>query len=519
MVGITETVLRDGHQSLIATRMRTRHMLPAAERLDAVGYRSIEMWGGATFDVCLRYLHEDPWERLRLLKRAMPRTPLQMLLRGQNLVGYRHYADDVVRRFVEEAARQGIDIFRVFDALNDPRNMEVALDAVKKAGARAQATICFTTSPVHTLPAFVALGKRLAELGADELCVKDMGGFMSPTDGAVLVHALVKDVGLPVVVHTHSTSGMSTMTSLAVAEAGAVAIDTALSPFAGGASQPPTEALVGAMRGTALDPKLDLGALAELADYFRGVLDHYRPLLNIRSLQTDPGILTHQIPGGMLSNLLSQLKEQEALGRLTEVLSEVPRVRADLGYPPLVTPTSQIVGIQAVLNVLTGGRYRQITREVTDYVRGLYGTPPGPIEPTLLARVTAEAPAISGRPADLLPPEFERNLNEVRALVPAADAAEALSYAMFPLVYRTFRESTDRGMTADVLVTAAVGIVAALRRGTPAERAIAPRPAAAGPSGGGSEAGGGMSAWAHEGRVDLHTQRRWIDARHDRARR
>jgi pyruvate carboxylase subunit B len=511
MVGITETVLRDGHQSLIATRMRTRHMLPAAERLDAIGYRSLEMWGGATFDVCLRYLHEDPWERLRRLKRAMPNTPLQMLLRGQNLVGYRHYADDVVRRFVAESARLGIDIFRVFDALNDARNMQVAIDAVKKSGARAQATICYTTSPVHTPAAFVALGRRLAEMGADELCVKDMGGFLAPTDGAVLVHTLVKEVGLPVVVHTHSTGGMSTMTSLAVAEAGATAIDCALSPFAGGVSQPPTEAMVGAMRGTALDPGLDLGALAELAEYFRGVLDHYRPLLNLRSLQTDPGILTHQIPGGMLSNLLSQLAEQEALGRLTEVLQEVPRVRADLGYPPLVTPTSQIVGIQAVLNVLTGGRYRQITREVTDYVRGLYGTPPGPIDPDLLARVTATSPAVTVRPADLLPPELERNLQEVRALVPAADVAEALSYAMFPLVFRAYRESTDRGMTADVLTTAALGVVAALRAPERAVAGPAPAPAAADP--------GGMSAWAHEGRVELHAQRRWIDAGQHRARR
>jgi pyruvate carboxylase subunit B len=512
VVEITETVLRDGHQSLIATRMRTRHMLPAAERLDAIGYRSIEVWGGATFDVCLRYLHEDPWERLRLLKRAMPRTPFQMLLRGQNLVGYRHYADDLVRRFVAEAARQGIDIFRVFDALNDPRNMRVAIEAVKKSGARAQATICYTTSPVHTLPAFVELGKRLAEMGADELCVKDMGGFLAPTDGAVLVHALVTEIGLPVVVHTHSTSGMSTMTSLAVAEAGATAVDTAISPFAGGASQPPTEAIVGAMRGTGLDPHLDLGALADLAEYFRGVLDHYRPLLNLRSLQTDPGILTHQIPGGMLSNLLSQLQEQDALGRLTEVLAEVPRVRADLGYPPLVTPTSQIVGIQAVLNVLMGGRYRQITREVTDYVRGLYGAPPGPLDPDLVARVTHDAPAVTVRPADLLPPEFDRNLAEVRALVPAADVAEALSYAMFPMVYQSYRASTDRGITAEVLSTAALGVVAALRA-RPSAGAMAPLAlrSAAEP--------GGLSAWAFEGRVRMQNQRRWIGAGHDRARR
>jgi pyruvate carboxylase subunit B len=507
MVGITETVLRDGHQSLIATRMRTRYMLPAAERLDAIGYRSLEVWGGATFDVCLRFLHEDPWDRLRALKRAMPRTPLQMLLRGQNLVGYRHYADDLVRKFVEEAARQGVDIFRVFDALNDARNMEVAIAAVKKAGARAQGTICYTSSPVHTLESFVELGRRLAGMDADELCIKDMGGFLPPAEASALVRALKKEVGLPVVVHTHSAGGLSTLTCLAAADAGAAAVDSALSPFAGGASQPPTETLVSAMRGTPTDPKLDLGALAELAGYFRGVLDHYRSLLDIRSLQTDPLILTHQVPGGMLSNLLSQLKEQDAMGRLSEVLAEVPRVRADLGYPPLVTPTSQIVGIQAVFNVLTGGRYRQITKEVRDYVRGLYGRPPGPLDPGLVARVTAESPAITGRPADLLPPELERSLQEVRVLVPAADTAEALSYAMFPAVYRTYRQGLDHGLTAEILTVAAMGVVAALR---------APRPPPARPALLGET--GRPSAWALEGRSRQHTQRRWIDAAHGRPR-
>jgi len=511
MVEITETVLRDGHQSLIATRMRTRDMLPAAERLDAIGYRSLEVWGGATFDVCLRFLREDPWERLRALKHAMPRTPLQMLLRGQNLVGYRHYPDDVVRSFVAEAAREGVDIFRVFDALNDPRNMEAALAAVKRSGAVAQATICYTQSPVHTLEAFVALGKTLASMGADELCVKDMAGFLPPTEGATLVRALVKEVGLPVVVHTHSSSGMSTMTCLAVAEAGATAIDTALSPFAGGASQPPTETLVGALRGSATDPKLDLGALADLAEHFHKVMEHYLPLLNLRSLQTDPGILTHQIPGGMLSNLLSQLKEQEALGRLGEVLLEVPRVRADLGYPPLVTPTSQIVGIQAVINVLTGVRYQQITGEVRDYVRGLYGAPPGPLDPELVKKVTEKAPAISGRPADLLPPELEKMTNEVRALVPAADTAEVLSYALFPQVYRAYRGAADRGVTSDVLTAAALGVVAALRTPPPP-----PRPAAADAAAG---TGGGMSPWAHEGRAQMQSGRRWVNASHARDRR
>jgi pyruvate carboxylase subunit B len=507
VVGITETVLRDGHQSLIATRMRTRHMLPAAERLDAIGYRSLEVWGGATFDVCLRFLNEDPWERLRALKRTMPRTPLQMLLRGQNLVGYRHYPDDVVAKFVAEAARQGVDIFRVFDALNDARNMEVAIAAVKRAGARAQGTICYTSSPVHTLASFVELGRRLAAMDADELCVKDMGGFLPPGEAGALVRALVKEVGLPVVVHTHSAGGLSTLSCLAAAEAGATAVDGALSPFAGGASQPPTETLVSALRGTPNDPRLDLGALAELADYFRGVLDHYRPLLDVRSLQTDPMILTHQVPGGMLSNLLSQLKEQDAIGRLTEVLAEVPRVRADLGYPPLVTPTSQIVGIQAVLNVLAGERYRQITNEVRDYVRGLYGTPPGPIDPALQARVTADAPAIGGRPADLLPPELEKDIAEVRALVPSADTAEALSYALFPAVYRAYRQRLDRGLTPEVLTTAALGVVAALRAPTP-HRAGRPAPPGA----------GRPSAWALEGRVRQHTQRRWVDAAHGRPR-
>jgi pyruvate carboxylase subunit B len=519
MVEITETVLRDGHQSLIATRMRTRDMLPAAERLDAVGYRSLEVWGGATFDVCLRFLREDPWERLNSLKKAMPKTPLQMLLRGQNLVGYRHYADDVVEKFVAQSARWGIDIFRVFDALNDPRNMETALRAVKKTGARAQATICYTTSPVHTLESFVALGKRLAALEADELCVKDMGGFMPPTEGAALVRALVKEVGLPVVVHTHSSSGMSTLTCLAVAEAGAVAIDSALSPFAGGSSQPPTETLVGAMKGTNLDPKLDLALLADLAAYFHTVMDRYRPLLNLRSLQTDPGILMHQIPGGMLSNLLSQLAEQDALGRLTEVLEEVPRVRADLGYPPLVTPTSQIVGIQAVINVLTGGRYKQITGEVRDYVRGLYGTPPGPLDPDLVKKVTENAPAIAGRPADLLPPEFEKMLGEVRKFVPAADTAEALSYALFPAVYKSYRHALDRGLDGDVLTSVALGVVGALRAPKPEPPAPPPASPPAAAAAAPAASSGGMSAWAFEGRTRAQSQRRWIDASRPRTRR
>lgn len=513
MVEITETVLRDGHQSLIATRMRTKDMLPAAEKLDAIGYRSLEVWGGATFDVALRFLREDPWERLRHLKHAMPNTPLQMLLRGQNLVGYRHYPDDLVRRFVTESARQGINIFRVFDALNDPRNMEVALTAVKKAGGVAQGTICYTQSPVHDLASFVRLGRRLAELGSDELCVKDMGGFMPPDQGAALVRALVKEVGLPVVVHTHSSSGMSALTCLATVEAGASAVDAALSPFAGGSSQPPTEALVGAWRGTDHDPKLDLGALAEVSEHFRNVLEHYRGLLNLRALQTDPQILLHQVPGGMLSNLLSQLEENEALDRLNEVFEEIPRVRADLGYPPLVTPTSQIVGIQAVMNVLTRTRYGTVTREVRDYVRGLYGSPPGPLDPALRAKVTQDQPAIQGRPGDLLAPEFDQRLHEVRAFVPAADEAEVLSYALFPQVYRTYRAALDQGFKDEVLTSVALGIVGALR--APPTYRTPPAPGATARA----QEEGTISPWAHEGRARLLGHRRWVDAAQHRSRR
>jgi pyruvate carboxylase subunit B len=504
MVEITETVLRDGHQSLIATRMRTKHMLPAAERLDAVGYRSIEAWGGATFDVCLRYLHEDPWERLRALKRRIRKTPIQMLLRGQNLVGYRHYPDDIVDRFVRRAAHEGVDIFRVFDALNDPRNMETALRTVRAAGARAQGTICYTQSPVHTLDAFVHLGRTLAEMGAEELCIKDMGGFMPPSDATSLVHALVKQVGLPVVVHTHSSSGMSAMACMAAAHAGATAVDSALSPFAGGTSQPPTESLVGAFRGGPHDPHLDMGELAELAEYFQGVLAHYRPMLDLRSLQTDPGILVHQVPGGMLSNLLSQLKDQDQLARLPEVLAEIPRVRADLGYPPLVTPTSQIVGIQAVVNVLVGARYAQVTREVTDYVRGLYGQPPGPIDPELRAKVLAGAPAITGRPADLLSPEYEKMLGEVRSLVPAASEEEALTYAVFPAVYLAYRRAADQGLTAEVLDAAAAGLLVALRNPT-ASTGNARGVAAA------------VRPWARDGRTRLMNGGRWVAETRGRA--
>ncbi len=463
MVGITETVLRDGHQSILATRMRTRHMVPALEMLDAARYRSLEVWGGATFDVCYRFLNEDPWERLRILKKGAPNTPLQMLLRGQNLVGYRHYPDDIVERFCTRAAAEGIDIFRIFDALNDPRNMETAIRAVRRTGKVAQATICYTESPVHTLDAFVALGKRLKELGAGELCVKDMGGFMPPEAAARLVSALKKEVGLPVAVHTHSTSGMALMTLHRVIEAGADSVDTAISPFSGGTSQPPTESIVAALEGTPWRTKLSVHQLSEIASYFGGVLDHYRGLLDLKSLQVDPQVLLHQVPGGMLSNLFSQLKEQGAMDRLREVLAEVPRVREDLGYPPLVTPTSQIVGTQAVLNVMLNERYKVITEEVRNYVKGLYGEPPGSISDRLSAKVLEGKVRTTVRPADLLAPEFEKAFLETTKLGLSGHEDEVLSYALFPSVFREYVSRREQGVDEGTIVAAATGFYLATR--------------------------------------------------------
>ncbi len=510
MVEITETVLRDGHQSLIATRMRTEHMLPALERLDEVGYRSLEVWGGATFDVAYRYLRESPWERLRAIKAKVQKTPLQMLLRGQNLVGYRHYPDDVVERFCFRAAEEGVDLFRIFDALNDPRNMEVAIRSVKKAGARVQGTICYTESPVHTLEAFVSLGRTLAELGADELCIKDMGGFMPPHAAATLVQALGKEVGLPIAVHTHSSSGMALMTVFAAAGAGAKSVDTALSPFGGGTSQPPTESVVGGLRETPWATGLALEPLADLAGYIQGVLARSRPLLELRSLQVDPQVLLHQVPGGMLSNLFSQLREQESLGRLTEVLHEVPRVREDLGYPPLVTPTSQIVGAQAVLNVLLGKRYAQVTREVEYYVRGLYGQTPGPVSSELRSRVLQGAEPLKGRPADLLPPELEKITSQVKTLLPGAREEEILSYAIFPEVFEEFLAWQRKGLSVADLTSVAAGVATALKEALPPAPVPPAVPAAA---------SGASSDWALAGRMRRMDNHRWQDAYRARRRR
>jgi pyruvate carboxylase subunit B len=395
-VRITDVALRDGHQSLLATRMRTEDMLPVAQELDAVGYHSLEVWGGATFDSCLRFLKEDPWERLRALRAAMPNTKLQMLLRGQNIVGYRHYADDVVNRFVERAAANGIDIFRIFDALNDVRNIEHSVRCVKRQGKHAQASICYTVSPVHSLDRFVDLAKRMEDLGADTLCIKDMAGLLAPMDAYQLVKRLKAAVRVPIQLHTHYTSGMASMSSLMAVLGGLDLLDTAISPLAGGTSHPPTETLVATLSGTPYDTGLQLPKLTPIADHFRTARKKYHQFESDYN-GVDAEILKSQIPGGMLSNLAAQLAEQHSLEKMKDVLEEVPRVRKDMGYPPLVTPSSQIVGSQATLNVLTGERYKVITNETKNYFLGLYGKPPGPVSKDVMTRAIGNEKPIKGR--------------------------------------------------------------------------------------------------------------------------
>ncbi len=373
-VHVTEVVLRDGHQCLIATRMRTEDMLPACERLDRAGFWSLEAWGGATFDACLRYLHEDPWVRLRRLREALPSSRIQMLLRGQNLLGYRHYPDDVVRAFVARAAANGVDVFRIFDALNDLRNLRTAVEAVKAAGRHAQGAICYTVSPVHTIEQFVEQALELEAMGCDSVAIKDMAGLLTPAAAEALVSRLVARLRVPVHLHTHATSGLAAMCHLKAIEAGCRHVDTAISAFAGGASHPPTESLVAALRDTPWDTGLDLGLLQEIGAHFAEVRRRYRRFES-EWTGVDTRVHVTQVPGGMISNLHAQLKAQGALGRMNEVLAEIPRVREDLGYPPLVTPTSQIVGTQAVLNVLTGERYKTVTNEVKAYLLGRYGRP------------------------------------------------------------------------------------------------------------------------------------------------
>jgi len=461
-VRITETVFRDAHQSLLATRMRTRDMLPIAEKLDEVGFFSMEVWGGATFDSCIRYLNEDPWERLRALKLAMPNTPLQMLLRGQNLVGYRHYADDLVVKFVERAAANGVDIFRIFDAVNDIRNMTVAIKAAKDMDAHVQGCVCYTTSPVHSIGQFTKMAVELADLGCDSLCIKDMAGLILPHDAYDLVASMKEETDIPVCLHSHCTSGMAPMSFLFGCEAGVDILDTAISPLGWGTSHPPTESIVAALEGTPYETGLDLKLLTEIKRYFEKLMEVYAPLFNPISARVDTNVLVYQVPGGMLSNLVSQLIEQKALDKYDEVLAEIPRVREDLGYPPLVTPTSQIVGSQAVLNVLTGERYKAVPKEVKDYVKGLYGRSPGEINPKIKAEILEDEESIDVRPADLIPLEYDKMKAEAEGKGLVRREEDVLTYALYPQVAEKFlkgeakEEVLKKAISAD-LQTGAIG--------------------------------------------------------------
>jgi pyruvate carboxylase subunit B len=441
-VYITDVILRDAHQSLIATRMRTADMLPICEQLDRIGYWSLEAWGGATFDACLRYLREDPWERLRTLRKALPNTRLMMLLRGQNLLGYRHYSDDVVRAFVQRAADNGIDVFRIFDALNDLRNLEVAIEATRSAGKHAQGAICYTTSPVHAIDTFVSMTRDLEAMGCDSVAIKDMAGLLTPLVAGELVSEINKAVNIPVHLHTHATAGTAEMCLLKAIENGCRNIDTAISSFAGGASHAPTESLVAALRATPYDTGLDLEALQAIGFYFRDVRRKYRAFES-EFTGLDTRVQVYQVPGGMISNLYTQLREQGALDRMNEVFQEIPRVRKELGYPPLVTPTSQIVGTQAVLNVLTGKRYGTITNEVKQYLQGHYGRAPAEIDPAILELAIGNAERIDVRPADLLADEMESLRSETEGF--AASEEDVLTCAMFPELGRDFLEQRNAG--------------------------------------------------------------------------
>ena len=433
-IRITDTTLRDAHQSLWATRMRTDDILAIASEIDQAGYYSLECWGGATFDVCMRFLRENPWERLRLVKKACPKTPLQMLLRGQNILGYKHYPDDVVERFVALACENGMDIFRVFDALNDPRNLEKAMASVKKYGGHAQGTICYTTSPVHTTALYTRFAKQLADMGADTIAIKDMAGIMTPGAARELVGALAKELpDIPVQVHSHMTSGMATAMYMAAAEAGAGCLDCAISTLSSFSSQPPVESVASILESEGFETGLDRKRLAKINAYFRELKKKRQPASSAKVEPVDAGVLVHAIPGGMISNLRSQLAQQDALDRLDEVLAELPAARADLGYPPLVTPTSQIVGVQAVLNVLSGKRYSMVTDETKRYAAGYYGKTPAPIEPKLRKKLCGALKPIDCRPADLLEPGLAA---AAVALAPNTIKAEEdiLSYALFPEV-------------------------------------------------------------------------------------
>ncbi len=448
-LGITDVVLRDAHQSLFATRLRLDDMLPIAEKLDAIGFWSLESWGGATFDACIRFLGEDPWERIRELKKAMPNTPQQMLFRGQNILGYRHYADDIVDRFVERAAENGVDVFRIFDAMNDPRNLERAIAAVRKTGRHAQGTLSYTVSPVHSIDNWLEMGQQIADMGADSIAIKDMAGLLRPYDAYELVSGLKKRVDIPIHMQCHATTGLSTATYLKSIEAGIDNVDTAISSMSMTYGHSPTETIVASLEGTDRDTGLDIGKLEEIAAYFREVRKKYSKFEG--SLKgTDSRILVAQVPGGMLTNLENQLREQNASDRLDEVLEEIPRVREDLGFIPLVTPTSQIVGTQAVINVLMGERYQNIAKETEGVLKGEYGATPAPVDAALQARVLDGAEVITCRPADLLEPEFDGLKEELLGLEKEKDLKfgehiddDVLTYALFPQVGLKFLANRD----------------------------------------------------------------------------
>jgi len=431
---ITDTTLRDAHQSLFATRMKTEDMLPVAELIDNVGYYSLEVWGGATFDACIRFLNEDPWIRLRTLRKHFKKTKLQMLLRGQNLVGYRHYADDVVEEFVKRAVDNGLDIIRIFDALNDTRNMELSMRVAKEAGAHVQGAISYTISPVHNIDFYLKMAKELEEMGSDSICIKDMAGLLTPYDAYELVSRLKKTVSVPIQMHSHFTSGMADMMYLKAIEAGADVIDTAISSLALSTSQPAIEPFVVILKDTEWDLGFDLEVLSKLAKHFAEVKEKRSHVK--KEIKIDTNVLIYQIPGGMMSNLISQLQEQNALDKYEEVLKEIPRVREDLGYPPLVTPTSQIVGIQAVMNVLFGERYKVVTKEVKNYVKGYYGRPPVPIKEEIRKKIIGDEEPITVRPADLIPPELEKARKELNGYMEKEE--DVLTYALFPQVAMKF---------------------------------------------------------------------------------
>ena len=489
--------------------MRTESMLPIAQKMDQVGFFSLEVWGGATFDVSIRYLDEDPWERLRTLKKYVPKTPLQMLLRGQNLVGYRNYPDDVLVKFIEKAAQNGIDVFRVFDALNDTRNLERSIETVRKVGAHCQGTLCYTISPVHTIEYYLKVARNLADMGCDSICIKDMAGMLMPKEAAELVSALKKAIALPVHMHSHSTSGTVMMTYFQACQSGADILDAAFSPFAWGTSQPPIESIVAGLKGTAFDTGLDMELLVEIAEYFRGLREkYYDPLRLIDPLaeRVDTSILRHQIPGGMFSNLISQLKEQNAADKLGEVLKEVPRVREELGYPPLVTPTSQLVGTQAVFNVISGQRYKIVSKEVREYVRGFYGRPPAPISEEIRRKIINNEEPIQSRPADLLEPELGKIPENVKPYIESEE--DELTYALFPQVALEFfkKRTTKRKEKASHLTpeqqeleeaAAISAAVAAFLKSTHEVKAVIPT----------KRAGTGkVSLWVLAGRHELLRQ-------------